>query len=426
MQDRALSFDPEQVAPLARPRRRGARLRPRGSRRRRRRPRFPSRRSRSRSAPSGRRPTSGPRLRASRSSSQVAVIFPIAQSEPTVRTIVASTSRFAPVAVLRSGGRLAQVAQLDAVLRGELGELRGSSCRRTCRPFSRSRPFDDAALQQLRQSPGKRPPCVTTPTSAVFGLKQSASSTRADDRDAVLDLPGTLRVEDRDDAIAPVAHDARARLRRSAGRARTLQRGSGIASRSRAQPYCRPPRAAPPRRGRSGARSPCRPSRRPRRCCPSTRAASTTCRRRATCRRAGALDSTRSSALRTCAGRRDRRCAERDAGRRARRSASTAGSGALRTRRVRRLARAVRLEDLVREQELGGRSRGGIELRVFHGARVRARPSVGPHVSLKDECDAARGAGRSSSRRPATASRRATRRAICEPLVRRGRARQQA
>ena len=27
------------------------------------------------------------------------------------------------------------------------------------------------------QSPGKRPPCVTTPTSAVFGPKASASST---------------------------------------------------------------------------------------------------------------------------------------------------------------------------------------------------------------------------------------------------------
>ena len=61
-------------------------------------------------------------MRASRSSSQVAVIFPIAQSEPTVRTIVASTSRFAPVAVLRSAGRLAQVAQLDTVLLGQLGE----------------------------------------------------------------------------------------------------------------------------------------------------------------------------------------------------------------------------------------------------------------------------------------------------------------
>src|SRR5256885_274755 len=44
------------------------------------------------------------RLRASRSSSHVAVIFPIAQSEPTVKTIVASTSRFSPVAVLRSAG----------------------------------------------------------------------------------------------------------------------------------------------------------------------------------------------------------------------------------------------------------------------------------------------------------------------------------
>ena len=40
-----------------------------------------------------------PRPRASRSSSHVAVIFPIAQSVPTVSTIVAGTLRLAPVAV---------------------------------------------------------------------------------------------------------------------------------------------------------------------------------------------------------------------------------------------------------------------------------------------------------------------------------------
>ena len=64
------------------------------------------------------------------------------------------------------------------------------------------------ALSSSRQAGGKRPPVVATPTSAVVGSKASASSTRADDREAVLRLPRPLRVEDRDDLLGPVAHDA--------------------------------------------------------------------------------------------------------------------------------------------------------------------------------------------------------------------------
>ena len=47
-----------------------------------------------------------PRRFASRSSSSETVIFPIAQSEPTVRTIRAGSSRFAPVGTLRPSGGL--------------------------------------------------------------------------------------------------------------------------------------------------------------------------------------------------------------------------------------------------------------------------------------------------------------------------------
>src|SRR5213593_2339429 len=55
-----------------------------------------------------------PRRRASRSSSSETVIFPIAQSEPTVRTTFASSSRFRPVGTFRpAGGK-----------RGELGVVR--------------------------------------------------------------------------------------------------------------------------------------------------------------------------------------------------------------------------------------------------------------------------------------------------------------
>ena len=68
-------------------------------------------------------------------------------------------------------GRLAQVAQLDAVPRGELDQLgvvargtRAARSRRRARP--RSQLFSSS-----RQAGGKRPPCVATPTSAVVGSK---------------------------------------------------------------------------------------------------------------------------------------------------------------------------------------------------------------------------------------------------------------
>ena len=64
-----------------------------------------------------------PRRLASRSSSTATVFFPIAQSEPTVSTIFASTSRLAPVGTL-GPRRPAKVAELDAVPSGERGQLR--------------------------------------------------------------------------------------------------------------------------------------------------------------------------------------------------------------------------------------------------------------------------------------------------------------
>ena len=38
-------------------------------------------------------------------------------------------------------------------------------------------PFEIAVFSSSRHAGGKRPPCVATPTSAVVGLKQSASLT---------------------------------------------------------------------------------------------------------------------------------------------------------------------------------------------------------------------------------------------------------
>ena len=85
---------------------------------------IPTPRSRSRSARSARTPTSSPRRRASRSSSTATVFFPIAQSEPTVSTIVASTSRFAPVGTFSPAGGLRRSRSSTPSLAGELGELR--------------------------------------------------------------------------------------------------------------------------------------------------------------------------------------------------------------------------------------------------------------------------------------------------------------
>ena len=118
-----------------------------------------------------------PARRASRSSSSATVIFPIAQSEPTVRIDVAPWVRFSPVGHVEAGRRLAQVAQLDAVLRArgrELGVVRQTN---SCRPFSTSSPARMHSSSSSRHAGGKRPPCVATPTSAVVGPNGSASAT---------------------------------------------------------------------------------------------------------------------------------------------------------------------------------------------------------------------------------------------------------
>ena len=89
--------------------------------------------------PVGTKQAAIPRDRASRSSSSETVILPIAQSEPTVSTIAAGSSRFAPVGTSRSGGHLAEIRQRDAVLRARAANS-GSSSTDSCRPFSIASP----------------------------------------------------------------------------------------------------------------------------------------------------------------------------------------------------------------------------------------------------------------------------------------------
>ena len=103
--------------------------------------------------PVGTKRASSPRARAARSSSSETVIFPIAQSEPTVSTICAGTRQ------VRAGGdvqvvrRAAQVAQLDAVARRQLGQLRVVG-QELVQPVLDVQALRDAALQEL--APGRR------------------------------------------------------------------------------------------------------------------------------------------------------------------------------------------------------------------------------------------------------------------------------
>ena len=200
MDERALALDPEQLSPALVPLddeplgRAGDEVRddrvdgdP------------PARRSRSPSGRSGRTASASPRARAARSSSSETVIFPIAHSEPTVRTIFARHLEVRAGRDVQTGRRPTQVAQLDAVPRGQPGRAprrrRGTRAARS-RRRARSRCTSSAA-PATRAGSGR--PGVATPTSAVVGLERERLVDRADDRDAVLRLARARRVEDRDD-----------------------------------------------------------------------------------------------------------------------------------------------------------------------------------------------------------------------------------
>ena len=117
-----------------------------------------------------------PRRSASRWSSSETVIFPIAQSEPTVRMIRAGTSRFAPVGTFRSSGGLRR-SRSSTPCRAASSTSSASSTRYSCSPFSTSSPAAIELFSSSRHAGGKRPPCVATPTSAVVGSYASPSST---------------------------------------------------------------------------------------------------------------------------------------------------------------------------------------------------------------------------------------------------------
>jgi hypothetical protein len=108
-------------------------------------------------------------------------------------------------------GRLAQVAQLDAVLVGQLGQA-GDVVEADVEAVLEVEPMRDAALEQLL--PVARKPAALSDDADERGIRPVLHPLvdGRDDRDAVVALAGALCVEDRDNGLAPVPQDAAQRL----------------------------------------------------------------------------------------------------------------------------------------------------------------------------------------------------------------------
>ena len=291
-----------------------------------------------------------PRARAARSSSSATVIFPIAQSEPTVSTIRAGTRRFSPVGTFRPSGGRRRSRSSTPWRRGELGELRvvGDELVQAVLDVEAAR---DAAPRGARAtwagSGRRRWRRRRPPSSARSGVR---SVDRADDRDAVLHLAGPGRVEERDDRRQAVVDDPARRLAvvRVAGEV-LGQDEVALLGESTPRPAACSTSPAP---GRSAARRQPNPSRRPRRRYPSSRVASTSAARTRQVPSGRRFDSTQVE----CVG--GARVVEADRalqrGQADERVVVPVGRiGELEEDRVRRLAGPLREDEAVTEQELG-------------------------------------------------------------------------
>ncbi len=153
-----------------------------------------------------------PRRRASASSSSATVIFPIAQSEPTVSTTLAPWVRFSPVGTLRPGGGLRRSRSSTPCSGGERAQLGvvGDELVQAALDVEAAR---DAALQEL--APRRR---------EAAALRRDADERRRRAESAAPSStvpttgtpswlsPARSRVEDRDDLLGPVAEHAARRL----------------------------------------------------------------------------------------------------------------------------------------------------------------------------------------------------------------------
>ena len=122
--------------------------------------------------------------------------------------LVAPCVRFSPVGTLRPARRLAQVAQLDAVLARERGEL-GIVGDELVQAVLEVEPRRDALLEQL--APRRREPPALRGDADERGRRLEAAARRRrcrrpGSRPRV--SPARSRVEQRDDLLRPVAHDA--------------------------------------------------------------------------------------------------------------------------------------------------------------------------------------------------------------------------
>ena len=156
--------------------------------------------------PVGTNSAASPRDRASRSSSSDTVIFPIAQSEPTVSTVRAGSLEVRAGRDVEAGRRAARSrsstlcrARARRARRRRRGtraarSRRRAPCRCSC-AAARATPAGTARPEWRR----RRGPCRAEAERVVD---------RGDDRDAALRLPRPRRVEQRDDLSLPVREHA--------------------------------------------------------------------------------------------------------------------------------------------------------------------------------------------------------------------------
>ena len=157
--------------------------------------------------PVGTKRASSPRARAARSSSSETVIFPIAQSEPTVSTIRAGIVRFAPVGTSRSAGGRRRSRSSTPWCAASSHELRVVR-EELVQAVLDVQAGGDAALEQL--APGRREAAALGRDADDRGRRPEGERVvhRGDDRDAALRLPRARRVEERDDLPLSVGEHA--------------------------------------------------------------------------------------------------------------------------------------------------------------------------------------------------------------------------
>ena len=145
--------------------------------------------------------------RASRSSSSETVIFPIAQSEPTVRIVVAGMREVLARRHVQARRRLAQVTQLDVVLtcqRDQLVIVRDELVQAALDV----EPGADRVLQQVAPRRREATALRRDADERRRRLERAARRPPSDDRQAVVGLTRPRRVEDRDHVLRPVADHA--------------------------------------------------------------------------------------------------------------------------------------------------------------------------------------------------------------------------